>query len=118
MLFLLFSNRSKIISSQDSEGESYVVDYIANLKVYGDVVHYSWTSEEEEDFDPEKEETSSEEDEVPLPNLGTCTLNLRSQVSLAKQRGLRSSLSLFASCRKISKIYAKRCWSLSGRSVN
>jgi hypothetical protein len=40
------------MSSQDSEGESYVADYIANPKVYGDVEHYGWTTEEEEDYDP------------------------------------------------------------------
>ena len=37
------------MSSQDSEGESYVADFIANPKSYGDVEHYSWTSEEDED---------------------------------------------------------------------
>ena len=59
------------MSSQDSEGESYVVDYIANSKVYGDVEHYGWTTEEEEDYDPKrKEETSSDEDGVPLPQPG------------------------------------------------
>ena len=59
------------MSSQDSEGESYIADYITNSKVYGDVEHYGWTSEEEEDHDPErKEETSSEEDEGPLPQPG------------------------------------------------
>src|SRR5215216_3592921 len=56
------------MSSQDSEGESYVVDYIANPKVYGDVEHYGCTSEEEEDYDPKgEEETSSDKVEVPLP---------------------------------------------------
>ena len=59
------------MSSQDSEGESYVADYIANPKVYGDAKHYDWTSEDEEDNDHErKEETSSEEDDVPLPKPG------------------------------------------------
>ena len=59
------------MSSQDSEGESYVADYIANPKVYGDVEHYNWTLEEEEDYDPKKEEeTSSNEDEAPLPQPG------------------------------------------------
>ena len=59
------------MSSQDSEGESYVADYIASPKVYGDVEHYSWTSEEEEDYDPKREEeTSSDEDEAPLPQPG------------------------------------------------
>ena len=59
------------MSSQDSEGESYVADYLADPKVYGDVEHYSWTTEEEEDHEPKgKEETSSDEDEVPLPQPG------------------------------------------------
>ena len=47
------------MSSQDSEGESYMANYIANPKVYGDVEHYGCTTEEEEDYDPEgKEETT------------------------------------------------------------
>ena len=59
------------MSSQDSEGESYVADYIANPKVYVDVEHYRWTSEEEEDYDPKRgEETSLDEDEAPLPQPG------------------------------------------------
>ena len=59
------------MSSQDSEGESYVADYLADPKVYGDVEHCGWKTEEEEDYEPKgKEETSSEEDEVPLPQPG------------------------------------------------
>ena len=59
------------MSSQDSEGESYVVDYLADPKAYGDVDHYGWTMEEEEDYEPKgKEETSSDEDEVSLPQPG------------------------------------------------
>ena len=41
------------------------------LKVYGDVEHCGWTTEEEEDYETKgREETSSEEDEVPLPQPG------------------------------------------------
>ena len=59
------------MSSQDSERESYVADYLAHPKVYGDVEHCGWTMEEEEDYEPKgKEETSSDEDEVPLPQPG------------------------------------------------
>ena len=59
------------MSSQDSEGESYVADYLADPKVYGDLEHDGWTSEEEEDYEPKgKEETSSDEDEAPLPQPG------------------------------------------------
>ena len=59
------------MSSQDLEGESYVVDYLADPKVYGDVEHFGWTTEEEVDCEPKgKEETSSDEDEVSLPQPG------------------------------------------------
>ncbi|KAI4991830.1 hypothetical protein ZWY2020_040216 [Hordeum vulgare] len=59
------------MSSQDSEGESYVADYLANPKVYGDLDHYGWTTDEEEDYDPKgKEGTSSDEKEAPLPQPG------------------------------------------------
>ena len=40
------------MSSQDSEGKSYVADYLADPKVYGDVEHCGWTTEEEEDYEP------------------------------------------------------------------
>ena len=49
------------MSSQDSEGESYVANYLADPKVYGDLEHGGWTTEEEEDYN---------EDEVPLPQPG------------------------------------------------
>ena len=59
------------MSSPDSEGESYVDDLLADPKVYGDLDHDGWTSEEEEDYEPKvKEETSSDEDEAPLPQPG------------------------------------------------
>ena len=46
-------------------------DYLANPRVYGDVEHDGWTTEEEEDYEPKgKEETSSDEDEAPLPQPG------------------------------------------------
>ena len=45
-----------------------MADYLADPKVYGDVEHCGWTTEEEEDYEPKgKEETSSDEDKVPLP---------------------------------------------------
>ncbi|KAI4974926.1 hypothetical protein ZWY2020_048533 [Hordeum vulgare] len=59
------------MSSQDSEGESYVADYLANPNVYVDLDHYGWTTDEEEDYDPKgKEGTSSDEEHAPLPQLG------------------------------------------------
>ena len=48
------------MSSQDSEGESYIVDFIANPKVYGEVEHYGWTTEEEDsDMERTREDSSN-----------------------------------------------------------
>ena len=48
-----------------------MADFLADPKVYRDLDHSGWTTEEEEDYEPkEKEETSSDEDEVPLPQPG------------------------------------------------
>ena len=48
-----------------------MADYLADPKVYGAVEHCGWTTEEEEGYEPKrKEETSSDEDEVPLPQPG------------------------------------------------
>ena len=48
-----------------------MVDFLADPKVYGDVEHCGWTTEEEEYYEPRgKEETRSDEDEVPLPQPG------------------------------------------------
>ena len=45
-----------------------MADYIANPKVYGDVEHYGWTTEEEEDYDPKGTVvTSSVVVDEPLP---------------------------------------------------
>ena len=96
------------MSSRDSEGESYVADYLADPKVYGDLEHCGWTTEGEEYYDPKgKEETSSDEDEVPLPQPGDMHLEFKSQASLIEQRNLRSSSSLFVSCRRTNRNYAK-----------
>ena len=73
------------MSSQDSEGESYVADNLANPKVYGDLEPYGWTTDEEEDYDPKgKEQTSSDEEEAPLLNLDALMWSSRSQASLTK----------------------------------
>ena len=41
------------------------------MQTYGDLDHCGWTTEEEEDYEPKgKEETSLDEDEVPLPQPG------------------------------------------------
>ena len=116
---LCFPGRSGVMSSQDSEGESYVVDYIGYSKVYGDVEHYGWTLEDEEDHDHErKEETSSEEDEVPLPQPGDMHVEFKKSSLPSKAKRPKTHFIPFRLLQEISEIYAKRCWSLSGRSVN
>ena len=48
-----------------------MADYVEDPKVYGDLEHCGWTTKEEEYYDPKgKEETSLDEDEVPLPQPG------------------------------------------------
>ena len=59
------------MSSQDSEQEIYVADDRANSRINGDLEPYGWTTDEEEDYEPKgKEQTSSDEEEAPLPQLG------------------------------------------------
>ena len=97
------------MSSQDSEGKSYVADYLANPKVYGDVENCSCTTVEEEDYEPKgKEEMSSDEDEVPLPQPGDMHVEFKKSSLPDRVKKPKSSLSLFASCRKTSRNYAKR----------
>ena len=56
------------MSSQDSEEEIYVADDRANSRINGDLEPYGWTTDEEEDYEPKgKEQTSSDEEEAPLP---------------------------------------------------
>ena len=82
------------MSSQDSERESYVADYQEDPKVYGDVEHCGWTTEEEEDYEPKrKEETSSDEDEVPLPQPGDMHVKFKKS-SLPKRAKLSNNRSI------------------------
>ena len=86
-----------------------MADYLADPKVYEDVEHCGWTTEEEEDYEPKgKEETSSDEDEVPLPQPGDMHVEFKKSSLSDRVKKLRSSLSLFASCRRTSRNYAKR----------
>ena len=86
-----------------------MADYLADPKVYGDVERCGWTTEEEEDYDPKgKEETSSGEDEVPLPQPGDMHVEFKKSSLPDRAKNLRSSLSLFVSCRRTNRNYAKR----------
>ena len=55
-----------------------MADYLADHKVYGDLEHCGWTTEEEEDYEPRgKEETSSDKDKVPLPQPGDMNVEFK-----------------------------------------
>ena len=70
-----------------------MADYIANPKVYGDVEHYGWTPEEEEDYDPKgKEETSSDEEDDPLHEPGDMHVEFKKS-SLPKVQSIPPYLS-------------------------
>jgi hypothetical protein len=59
------------MSSQDSDGESFVSHYVANPKIYGDIDPYGWFEEEEQEANKKgTEDTSSDEDDAPLPQPG------------------------------------------------
>ena len=96
------------MSSQDSEGESYVANYLVDLKVYGDVEHCGWTTEEEEDYDPKgKEETSSHEDEVPLPQPGDMHVEFKKSSLPDRAKKPKIDFIPFLSCRRTNRNYAK-----------
>ena len=84
-----------------------MADYIANPKVYGDVEHYGWTTEEEEDYDPKgKEETSSDEEDDPLPQPGDMHVEFKKS-SLHKVQSIPPHFlqeSKAALCKKIMKV--------------
>ena len=59
------------MSSQDSDGESYVSHLIADPKTYGDLSPCGRTTDEEEDAHLMRiNDSSSEEEDVPLHQLG------------------------------------------------
>ena len=59
------------MSSQDLEEEIYVADDRANSRIKGGLEPYGWTTDDEEDYEPKgKEQTSSDEEEAPLPQPG------------------------------------------------
>ena len=84
-----------------------MADYLADPKVYGDVEHCGWTTEEEEDYEPKgKEETSSDEDEVPLPQPGDMHVEFKKS-SLPKIESLPPRFlqdNKAALCKKIMKL--------------
>ena len=85
-----------------------MADYLADPKVYGEVEHYGWTTEEE-DYEPKgKEETSSDEDEVPLPQPGDMHVEFKKSSIPDRVKKPKIEFIPFASCRRTSRNYAKR----------
>jgi len=69
------------MSSQDSEEEIYVADDHVNSRINGDLEPY-----EEEDYEPKgKEQTSSDEEEAPLPQPGHTHVEFK-KLSLSDSR--------------------------------
>ena len=96
------------MSSPDSERESYVADYLANPKVYEDLEHYGWTTKEEEDYEPKgKEEASSDEYEVPLPQPVDMHVEFKKSSLPDRAKKPKIEFILFVSCRKTNRNYAK-----------
>ena len=86
-----------------------MADYLADHKVYGDLEHCGWTMEEAEDCEPRgKEEMSSDEDEVPLPQPGDMHVEFKKSSLPDRAKKPKIEFIPFASCRKTSKNYAKR----------
>ena len=84
-----------------------MADYITNPKAYGDVEHYGWTTEEEEDYESKgKEETSSDEEDNPLPQPGDMHVESKKS-SLPKVQSIPPCFSQdnkSALCKKIMKL--------------
>ena len=84
-----------------------MADNITNPKAYGDLKHYGWTMEEEEDYDQKvKEETSSDEEDDALPQPGDMHVEFKKS-SLPKVQSIPPRFlqdSKAALCKKIMKL--------------
>ena len=97
------------MSSQDSEGESYVANLVSDPKTYGDLSPYGRTTDDEEDAHLMRiDDSSSEEEDVPLPQPGDMHIKSRSPVFLRELTGLITDLFLLVFNRKAKEIYVTR----------
>ena len=84
------------MSSQDSDGESYVSHLIADPKTYGDLSPCGRTTDDEEDSHLMRiDDSSSEEEDVPLPQPGDMHVkfkksSLHKRAKLSKNRSMPS----------------------------
>ena len=82
------------MSSQDSDGESYVSHLIADPKTYGDLSPCGRTKDEEEDAHLMRiNDSSSEEEDVPLPQPGDMHVKFKKS-SLPKRAKLSNNRSI------------------------
>ena len=91
------------MSSQDSDGESYVSHLVADPKTYGDLSPCGRTTDDEEDAHLMRiNDSSSEEEDVPLPQPGDMHMEFRKS-SLPKRANLSKTQSIPSRFRQKSK---------------
>ena len=91
------------MSSQDSDGESYVSHLIVDPKTYGDLSPCGQTTDEEEDAHLMRiNDSSSEEEDVPLPQPGDMYVKFKKS-SLPKRAKLSNNRSIPSRFRQKSK---------------
>ena len=81
------------MSSQDSDGESYVSHLIADPKTYGDLSTCGRTTDAEEDAHSRRINDSSSEEDVPLPQPGDVHVKFKKS-SLPKRAKLSNNRSI------------------------
>ena len=105
------------MSSQDSDGESYVSHLIADPKTYGDLSPCGRTTDEEDAHLMRINDSSSEEENALYLNQGICTWSSRSLVSLRGLNYLIIDLFRLVFDRKAKEIYVTKFWSWNRRSI-
>ena len=91
------------MSSQDSDGESYVSHLIADPKTYGDLSPTGRTTDDEEDAHLTRiNDSSSEEEDVALPQPGDMHVKFKKS-SLPKRAKLSNNQSIPSRFRQKSK---------------
>ena len=91
------------MSSQDSDGESYVSHLIADPKTYGYLSPYGRTTDDEEDAHLTRiDDSSSEEEDIPLPRLGDMHVEFKKS-SLPKRANRSNNRSIPLRFRQKSK---------------
>ena len=91
------------MSSQDSDGESYVSHLVVDPRTYGDLSPYGRTTDDEEDAHLMRiDDSSSEEEDVPLPQPGDMHVEFKKS-SLPKRANRSKNQSISFGFRQKSK---------------